>query len=334
MLVRLLAAAAVFSCAITGTAVAAEPVTLTFAHFVPDKSPYGRIFSALAADIERRSNGSLKVEVQPGGSYEKIPGKYLGHLESGAIDIAMLVAAYTPKAFPDYSLFHLPLQFGSVREVILTHQRMAERGQLTGYDRVRVLAAFATDAYELHLKEPFDGVASLRGRRIRAADGLHQTMLSALGAEALPGSNVTTVATSLASGEADGSLLAFSPARVFKVIPEVSEHVILGAGYAPLLVAMSRSRYDSLSATQRAAIDDASGPALLERLIATTINGGNAGRKAASELGHRIVELDPVARREFETAVQPVVDDWVKSHPRGRQLLDDARATVQELTSK
>lgn len=313
---------------------AAEPVTLTFAHFVPPQTGYGKTFASLATDIEQRSGGMVKVDLKPGGAFEKVPAKYLAHLQSGAVDVAMLVPSYTPELFTGYSLFHLPFQFGTVREAAQVHQRMADEGMLPGYDKLKVLAAFTTDAYELHLRKPFVGLESLRGRRIRAADGLHQTMLSALGVEPVPGANVTTVAKSLATGEAEGSLLGFSPARAFKVIPEAREHVVVGFGYAPLLLAMDRARYDRLPEAARKAIDEASGPALLDQLIASTEAGAALGRKTAAELGHRVVELTPEARSQLQATLRPAVDAWAAQSAQNKQLIDHVGAIASELRRK
>ncbi|MEZ5651072.1 MAG: TRAP transporter substrate-binding protein DctP [Burkholderiaceae bacterium] len=316
------------------SSLAAEPITLNFAHFVPPQTGYGKTFASLAADIERQSGGSLKVDLKPGGSFEKVPAKYLGHLQSGAVDIAMLVPSYTPDVFTGYALFHLPFQFATIREAARVHQRMAEQGALPGYDRLKVLAAFTTDSYEIHLREPFDGLESLRGRRIRAADGLHQAMLGALGVQAIPSSNVTTIASSLAAGEVDGSLLGFSPARAFKVIPQAKEHVEAGFGYAPLLLAMDRARYDRLPEAARRAIDAASGPALLDRLIADTEEGASLGRKVAADLGHRVVELSADARDQLRASLGPAVQDWITQDAQRKRLIDDAGAIASELRAK
>ena len=90
-------------------ALAAEQViTLKVANFFPPPSGQSKITEEFAAELERRSNGKLKVQFFGGGSLLSAPAMFKG-IETGITDIGYSHVYYTPGRMPVCEGIGLPL---------------------------------------------------------------------------------------------------------------------------------------------------------------------------------------------------------------------------------
>ena len=64
----------------------------------------------MAAAVERRSNGQLKIEVYPNGQLTRQGGTIEG-LASGVIDLAVENVSFLESIVPQYQIFDLPFLF-------------------------------------------------------------------------------------------------------------------------------------------------------------------------------------------------------------------------------
>jgi TRAP-type C4-dicarboxylate transport system substrate-binding protein len=108
---------------------------------------------------------------------------------------------------------------------------------------------------------------------------------------------------------------------------------------APVLfvMTMNKAKYASLPPDLRKAIDDSTGMALAKRLGKMWDEDEKPGRAIAVKKGDEIIQLSAAETERWKTAVQPVVDAWVKrvtsSGKDGTAMIADARQLVAKYSN-
>jgi len=223
----------------------------------------------------------------------------------------------------------------TTREASLVHQRLFERGLLRGYDKVKVVGLGTTSAYTLHLNFGFSRLEDLKGRKIRAATGIQSQIVGALGGTPVGGIVVTQTAESLSRGLIDGTLLGWESMNTFRVIPVTTHHVQFPLGFTPLMVAMNRTKYESLAPELKRVVDRYSGAWVSERMSSNyDTMGGRALADAQKSGKNTVIELAAPERKRWSAALAPIVEEWKKAHPNGPALLTALEEEVKGLRGR
>ena len=103
----LLPAAMLLLTGFCGTGFAEKPIKLTYSLFFPPTHGQAETAMAWAKEVEKRSNGKVKIDVFPGGALTPAPAVYDG-VVNGISDIGMSCFAYTRGRFPIMEALDLP----------------------------------------------------------------------------------------------------------------------------------------------------------------------------------------------------------------------------------
>lgn len=301
----LLAAAAAAS---ASSSLAAQ--TLRFGVTIPERTSTVReAMAPWARDVSAASAGTLAVEIYPGGSLGRNGRLQYWLVRQGVLDIAWIVPSDTPGRFPATDFFEIPLKSDDPMLVSLAFWRLYERGYLKGFEDVKLLALYVSPPYRMHLRFPYDGAESLRGRKIRAVTYLQSKLLEEAGATPVGGVTTTQVAESLSRDLIDGALFSWHGVKAVGVMRSTSVHVDQPITLAPAMIVMNRKVYDALPPEARAAIDAKSGEPLIRALVASMNNA------AAAAVGEASMDPDrsfikstagetEIWRRRFEDAAR------------------------------
>ena len=102
-------------------------------------------------------------------------------------------------------------------------------------------------------------------------------------------------------------------------------------GTVPIGLIMRKEKWNSLPAAAKAAFNKLSGEVLARRNGKVNIATQTAlEAKTRKNPAHTFVDLTPAAQRKWDATVNPVIDQWVKKHPKGKMLLG---ALKKELTA-
>jgi TRAP-type C4-dicarboxylate transport system substrate-binding protein len=187
----------------------------------------------------------------------------------GIADIGYIASGYFPGELPLTTMQDLPYLTQSTQALMMTVKQMY--GEFDGlrkeFERQNLLlvGSLAVDPTILGGREPWKGIADIKGKRIRAF-GLINQVLSAVGAVpvALPAPDIYA---SLERKVIDG--FSGLPANLITpmALQEVSNHVIdFGAGtYGNIALVMNKRKSDGLNPKTRALLADT-----LDELIQTT----------------------------------------------------------------
>lgn len=322
-----LSAAFALGC-VAGAAHAAT--TLRFATFLPPTSNLVQnVFKPWAEAIEKETQGALHVEFFLGGALGKNPAQQLKLMQDGISDITFFVPSTAPGDFPDNDVIQLPLLARDVMEASLASERLFEKGLLRGYEDIKMLALFTTPTYNLHLTYDYQGLESLKGKRLRTSTPVQQMIAERLGATPVGTIAVTETAEALSRGLVDGTILGWDSMRLFRVTGAVKEHVMVPLGFTPMLLAMNKRKFESLSPELRAAIDRHSGEVLAKQIGASSAKFADAViQQARSDGKTKFIDPSEQELAQWNEALKPVRDTWISKNPRGKQLYD---ALLEEL---
>ena len=93
-------------------AYSADVIKLKFSNYFPPPAPHSKICQDFIAELDKRTNGRVKIQFFAGGSLLKAPQMYEG-VVTGISDIGLAHVEYTPGRFPVTEVCDLPLGYPS-----------------------------------------------------------------------------------------------------------------------------------------------------------------------------------------------------------------------------
>src|SRR5262245_31779079 len=225
-----IATALAVSVALAPFAAQAQTQKLKFSSFEPPTAALtSKVMAPWAAEVSRNSAGAVQVDMYAGGALGKNPLQQLKLVQDGVADIAWIVPGYTPGRFEDTDVVALPFATDNATDASIALWRMFARGELGGFDDLKVLALAATPPVKIHATVPIRGVGDIKGKKVRATgDVLVRTV------ERLGGVPVTLgggqVAESLSRGVVDATLNNWGFVADFKVNEVASHHLTVPMG--------------------------------------------------------------------------------------------------------
>jgi TRAP-type C4-dicarboxylate transport system substrate-binding protein len=295
---------------------AAETIKLTYSVFFPPTHGHAIAAVNMAKEIEKRTDGRVKITVFPGGTLTKPRVAYDGVVK-GISDLALGVFAYTRGRFPMMEAIDLPYGYPNGRVATKVAWEYYKAMQPKELDDVKVLVIHAHGPGVLSAKKDVDTLEDVKGMKIRCT-GLSAKIAAALGAApvAMPQNQAYEA---LQKGVVEGT---FSPIEVLKGWKqgEVIDYVIETAatGYTTAMyTVMNKKKYESLPADIKKVFDDV-GEAWVDKHGKVWDDADVEGRKFVQELDRKIHFLPPDEEKKWVAAVQPLVNDYVtKTESKG-----------------
>ena len=327
MLNRLLAAAALSSVAIGAatSAIGAEPVTLRFSSFEPPQAFItSKILTPWAQRVTAESQGTLKIEMYPGGTLGRDPAGQLKLVLDGVADIAWIVPGYTPGRFDAATVVELPFVVPNAYAGSLALTRMFEKGLLKGggFNDVKFLCVCANNPIFVNTTFPATKMEDLKGHKFRAAGPVSLNVINSLGAVPVGGITGPALAESLTRGVIDGTLNEWNALQTFRVLDVTKHQIILPLGSTSLMVIMNKAKYASLPPAAKAALDRNSGE-VFAKVFGQKFDENNDAvfQKAKKDSKRTITILTAEQQKPWKAAVRPAIEQWKKSMPDGEKLL-------------
>ena len=320
-------------------AAVAETVTLRMSNWLPAKHQIltGSI-QPWIDEVEKASNGTLEIRIDP-ASIAPPPEQY-DVVRNGAADLAYHVVAYTPGPFEIVRGVELPFlspnaEVGS-QAVVDWYERNI--GFDAEFKDVKVISIMVHGPGAIHTREPVTTLADLKGVKLRVGGG-GVRLSEALGATpvTMPGSQAYEA---IQKGVADGAMFPLEAVAGFRLYELVNHHLVIPGGLytTPFALIMNRDRYESLSETQRAALDSVSGVKAAAILGKGWDEADENGLEAALENGGTITEISTEELAKMREAASVVTSNWIElANSRGldgHALYDDLVATIEKYAGR
>ncbi|MGI6853927.1 TRAP transporter substrate-binding protein [Mesorhizobium sp. 1B3] len=314
MIGNLVAATAfVFGTCLAGAAFAQETVVLKFASAFPPQSKTNSItVPAFIKAIEEASEGTLKIEHYPGGTLGPNPTTQLKLVEDGVVDIAEVVASYTPGRFKELEMFEVPFVFESTLEASLTAWTLYEKGLLTGFDNLELVGIAEVGPYFVHTSKEVTKPDDLAGMKLRAGGAVQGAVVQGLGGVAVGGMPAPQIAENISRGVIGGTLMDMGNLYNFRIADAAYYHVVnVPLGNVAVMFPMNKAKYESLPEKAKAAFDKVRGQ-WFTTVLAENLDKQNEETlaKLKEDEKHHIVEFTDEDVKSLSEKLSSIKDRW------------------------
>lgn len=290
-----------------------EEIKLRFANYFPPESGQGKIGEEFAKDVERLTNGRVKVEYYAGGTLLTAPKMYDGVVQ-GIADIGLSNLSYTFGRFKVTEVLDLPLGFPNAWVANHVAADFYKQFKPKEWEETHVLTLHASPVNNIiTVSKPVNKLEDLKGLTLRGT-GYIGTLVGALGATARP-VPMAEAYDNLAKRVIDGLLVPYETTKTFKygeVTKYVTEVWPLGQVYTFYLV-MNKDTWNSLPTDVQDTITRYVEGEFQEKLAKMWNDVDLAGKQYAIEAGYKIIELPPEEINRFKQAADKVVDGYIKN---------------------
>ncbi len=325
--------------ALAATTALAQEVTLKLHQFLPAQSNVPKLILDVWADnVERDSQGRIKVERYPSMQLGGAPPELIDQAIDGVADVIWTVVGYTPGRFPRAEVLELPFMVSDARAASYAYWKLFDAHlKDTEFKDVHVLGTWVHGPGLFHTADPVETPADLQGMKIRGASRMVNMLLEALGAEPV-GMPVPSVPESLSKGVIDGATIPWEVTGSLKV-PELVENHTEFEGPAlyniTFVLAMNKGVYEGLPADLQAVIDQNSGLEFSVFAGGTQSDADAPARQVAVDRGNTIITISKEeAASTWLPLVEPIYASWVADMQTkgidGQALIDETRALMAE----
>ncbi|HMK35581.1 MAG TPA: TRAP transporter substrate-binding protein [Desulfomonilaceae bacterium] len=300
----------------------------TYSIFFPATHGHTLLATEWAKEVEKRTNGAVKINMFPGATLTPADQCYDG-VAKGISDVGMSVLSYTRGRFPLTEVLDLPLGYKNGLQVTKLSNAYYSKFKPKELEDVKIMYLHGHGPGILHTKTPVRTMEDLKGMKIRCS-GTSAKVVAALGATpvAMP-QNETYDA--LQKGVADGLLSPIETLKGWKfaeVVKSTTPNV--GSSYTlAFFVAMNKKKWDALPKDIQDTIEK-----INEEWIEKTGKGWDQFDKEGTEFtlskGNEIVPFSKEEDQRWAKAVQPVLDDYVVAMKAKNLPGDEALKFCQE----
>ena len=294
-----------------GEAAKANVVELTYSIFFPPTHAQCKAAQDWAAEIEKRTNGAVKINVFPGGTLTSANDCYDGVVK-GISDLGMSCFAYTRGRFPVMEALDLPLGYPNGTAATKIANEFYNEVKPRELDDVHVLYIHAHGPGLLHTKKPVSTLKDLKAMKIRST-GLSAKLVEALGGVPVAMPQPGTY-EALQKGVVDGTFAPMETMKGWKqgeVVKSTTDCKNIGYTTA-MFVVMNKAKWDSLPEDVKKVFADVS--AEYVAIQGKVWDDADAeGLTFVGSLGNTMVSLPEAEAAKWKAAVKPVIDDYVKA---------------------
>jgi TRAP-type C4-dicarboxylate transport system substrate-binding protein len=309
----------------------AKTYNLNYSIFFPASHGQCQAGMDWAKEIEKRTNGQVKITVFPGGTLTNANQCYDGVVK-GISDLGMSCFAYTRGRFPVMEAVDLPMGYPdgmvATRVVNQFYQKMNPKE----LEDVKVLYIHAHGPGLLHTRKPVNKLEDMNKLKIRST-GLSAKVVEALGGVAVAMPQGSTY-ESLQKGVVEGT---FGPMEVLKgwrqaeVIKHTTDCAAVGYTTA-MFVVMNLDKWNALPKELQKVMTDVSNE-WIDVHGKTWNDVDSDGREYTLELGNTVIDLSKEENMKWKKAVNPLIDEYIANMEKqglpGKQYVTELQALIQ-----
>jgi TRAP-type C4-dicarboxylate transport system substrate-binding protein len=288
-----------------------KEIKLNFSNFFPAPHANSIIMEQWCKEVEKRTNGKVKITYFPGGTLTPAAQTY-DNVVKGIADIGESCFAYTRGKFPLLEGLDLPLGYKNGVQATNLANAFYAKFKPKELDEVKVLFLHAHGPGILHTKKPVATLEDLKGMKIRAT-GLASKIVAALGAAPV-GTTMPETYDALRTGVADGAMAPEEALKGWKwgeVVKSTTQN-FSSAYTTAMFIIMNKAKWNSLPPDVQKAFEDVSKEWIVKQgqVWDTIDKDGYAFSKAR---GNKVVALSKEEDAKWAAKVKPLLDEYVKN---------------------
>ena len=315
---------------------AAETYNLTYSVFFPPTHIQCKLAQSWSQEIEKRTQGKVKITVHPAGALTKADKCYDG-VVNGISDIGMSCFAYTRGRFPVLEGLDLPLGYPSGSVATKIANDMATKYRPREINNVHLLYIHAHGPGILASKKSVQSLNDMKGLKVRTT-GLSTKIVESLGGAPVAMSQPETY-EALQKGVVEATLCPIETLKGWKQ-GEVINYVIdtSAIGYTTsMFVAMNQNTWSKLPKDIQKIITSVSEEWISKHGEAWD-QADLEGTQYVKDLKKEFLKLSATEQASWQKKVQPILDEYVAAAKtkglRGDAFLKDIQNAIAKATKK
>jgi TRAP-type transport system periplasmic protein len=305
------------------TAAAQATITLTYANFPPATTFPCVQMERWSKEVEKRTNGKVKVQTFPGGTL--LPAKNIfDGVITGTADIGNFAMSYQPGRFPVSEAVDLPVGFTSAKAASLALFDLVEKYPKE-FEKVKLLTLFTCPPADFMTTKPVRSLKDLKGMELRVS-GTGADAVKRLGGIpiAMPQSETPEA---LQKGVVKGVVSSMEILKDFNFAAYCPYATDTNLFVVTFAVVMNQGKWNSLPADVKKVIDE-----LRREQAEWTGKYVDDHVKEAltwskEKYNHQVIQLPAADKAEIPKLVKPMTDEYVKRVTAqgvpGQQVIND-----------
>lgn len=288
-----------------------KEIKLNFSNFFPAPHKNSILAEQWCREVEKRSNGRVKITYFPGGTLTPAAQTY-DNVSKGIADIGESVFAYTRGKFPLLEVIDLPLGYKSGTQATSLINAFYAKFKPKEVDDVKVLFLHAHGPGIVHTKKPVAKLDDLKGMKIRAT-GLAAKIVAALGAAPV-GATMPETYDALRTGVVEGSMAPFEALKGWKWGEVVNASTMnYGSAYSTgMFVVMNKAKWNSLPPDVQKIFDEVS-KEFIDKQAKVWDEIDKEGIDFTKSRGNKTIALSKEEDAKWAEKVRPLLDEYAKN---------------------
>jgi TRAP-type transport system periplasmic protein len=285
-------------------------IKMDFSSFLPPTDKVSIAFETWAKEVEKKSNGRLKINFFAGATLTPGAQTY-DSVVRGVVDIGSSSLAYTRGRFPMIELLDLPLGVNTAKLATRLSNEYYKQFATKEFSDSKIMFFSSHGPGLLFTRKPVKNLDDLKGMKVKCAAGATVDMLSALGATPVPMSMGDTY-DALQRGMLDGMLGPYAVISTYR-LGEVVKYSIENystAYFNTFFVAMNKDKWNSLPKDLQKIIEDINEQWILKAGDPWDVEDGNGKKFMKDKAG--ITPLSKAENVRWANQVKPQFEKFVK----------------------
>lgn len=283
--------------------------------FPEDHLVQREVLEDFAAEVSEATDGSVTIEFIPGGALGAGDVVY-ENVVSGAQDIGVALAGYTPGRFPLTEGLEQSFMFTRATQATATFWEAYEKFPelREEYADTKVLGLWTSDIGEIFTaSKQVQTVDDMNGLSMRGPSEAQIQLINKLGGSGvvLPAADVFD---SLDRGVIDGLMVAGSGPVSLNLQDEIDYILRCSCYTSAMFLTMNMDRWNDLSGTQQEAIDEitGNGQALSAEIAEVYDAAYDESIASLTDAGAELTELAEPEHERWVAAADEVTNQWIE----------------------
>ncbi|MBN1347627.1 MAG: TRAP transporter substrate-binding protein [Phycisphaerae bacterium] len=306
---------------------AAGAITLRYSNFPPASTFPCVQMEHWKAEVEKRTQGKVKVETFPGGTLLGAKNTFDGVI-AGTADIGCFAMSYQPGRFPVSEAVDLPLGFTSAKAASLTLYELVMKYKPKEFEKVKIITLFTCPPSNFMTSSPVKSLKDLAGMKLRCS-GTGAEVIKKLGGEpvAMPQSETPEA---IQKGRVKGMVSSMEILKDFNFAAYCPYATRADLYVVTFGVVMNQAKWNALPEDVKKVIDDLRREQALWTGTYVDDHVQEALTWAKEKYKHQVFELPKEDQARIPELLKPMVDAYVKKVTDaglpGEQILKDVQA--------
>lgn len=298
-------------CVGSSSSYAAEQViTLKFSTLFPATHKVALLKGEWGKEVEKRTNGRVKVELFPGAVLTP-PAQTYDSVKKGIADIGETFSSYTSGRFPLSEAVDLPLGVTSALQGTRMANAFYKKFKPKEYDDVKVLFMHTAAPQILCTKKPVNKLEEVKGLKIRST-GTSSQIVQALGGAPV-GMSMGEAYDAISRGVVNGVVGPVEVMKGWKLAEVLNSCTVYGSSHVNnAMVIMNKSKWNSIPPDLQKIIDQVS-EEFAEKQGKLWDELDKEGEDALLKKGGKMITLPKEEQARWKAQLKPILDEYVKS---------------------